>query len=47
MKYDKPEVVKVGNAVYAIQGEQKLDPTVADNAPDPIYQTTSAYVADE
>jgi hypothetical protein len=47
MKYDKPEVVKVANAVYAIQGEVKADISFADNDPDPVYHTTSAYVADE
>jgi len=45
MKYDKPEVVKVANAVHAIQGESKETDITSDNLSE--FVTTTAYQADE
>jgi hypothetical protein len=47
MKYDKPEVVKMANAVYAIQSEVKSNPSLPDSEEGGIYETVGAYEADE
>jgi hypothetical protein len=48
MKYDKPEVVKVANAAYAIQGQsEKADQSNPDAETNFIYDTLPAYEADE
>ena len=45
MRYDKPEVVKVTNAVYAIQSQEKvIDAQDSENG---TLQTSGAYEADE
>jgi hypothetical protein len=44
MRYDKPEVVKVANAVYAIQSTEKQIAVPDSEGPN---TSTPAYEADE
>jgi hypothetical protein len=46
MRYDKPEVVKVANAVYAIQGEVKSGNPL-DSETQQSHPSIGAYEADE
>ena len=48
MTYNKPEVVKVANAAFAIRGVDKpqIQQLDTDNSTSP-YVSNSAYVADE
>jgi hypothetical protein len=45
MRYSKPEVVKLENAVVAVRGQDKVDPVAADNGA--RHKTINAYEADE
>lgn len=46
MRYEKPEVVKLANAVNAIQSQEK-SATPADNMDSTIHTTVGAYESDE
>jgi hypothetical protein len=48
MKYEKPEVTKLNNALRAIQNHQTKPGTLyPDNQVIPFVGTTNAYQADE
>jgi hypothetical protein len=47
MRYDKPEVIKVANAVNAIQSGEKAIVALDSDGTGSSLQTTSAYEADE
>jgi len=47
MKYNKPEVVAMAQAVRGIQGQTLKAQFVPDNNPDPRISTPAAYEADE
>ena len=47
MKYNKPEVVAMAEAVRGIQGQTQKSQFVADNNPSPLISTPTAYEADE
>ena len=47
MKYTKPEITLIVAAATIVQGVGKMTHTPADNAPNSIKLTISAYEADE
>jgi hypothetical protein len=47
MKYNKPEVVAMAEAVRGIQGQMTKSVLPADNNPSTIISTPTAYEADE
>jgi hypothetical protein len=47
MKYNKPEVVAMAEAVRGIQGQMAKSVLPADNNPSTIISTPTAYEADE
>ncbi len=47
MKYEKPEITLLANAVAAIQSSSKFNEDVTDSLPDQPLQSISAYEADE
>jgi hypothetical protein len=47
MKYNKPEVVAMAEAVRGIQGQTQKSQFVADNNPSPLISTPTAYEVDE
>lgn len=46
MKYEKPQITRMDNALVAVKSLGKVG-TPADNNPDPIHCTVPAYEADE
>ncbi len=47
MKYDKPQIVRLGKAVSAVQGMSKQTSTSPDALNQPNKVTVPAYEADE
>jgi hypothetical protein len=47
MTYNKPEIVKMGEAVDAIQGQTFKSILVADSNPSTTHTAPAAYEADE
>jgi hypothetical protein len=47
MSYTKPEVVKLSEAVEAIQGVNKISTYTDNNSQSPFLATSAAYESDE